>query len=105
MNQECCAEAGKMSGCIISTGGGVVTRERNKPHLRQNATVIYLFRQLNKLATKNRPLSKSGDLEAMAKIRVPLYNEWSDIKMVNRGIGATVSDILRILGIKRPKND
>lgn len=102
---ECCAEAGRLSGYVISTGGGVVTRERNKQHLRQNATVIYLFRPLNKLATKNRPLSKTGNLEAMAKVRVPLYNEWSDIKMVNRGIGATTGDLIRILGLKRPKNN
>lgn len=101
---ECCAEAGKMSGCVISTGGGVITRERNKPHLRQNATVIYLFRPLDKLATRNRPLSAAGNLEAMAKTRVPLYNEWSDIKMVNRGIAATTGDIMRMLGLKRQKN-
>lgn len=102
---ECCAEAGKMSGYIISTGGGVVTRERNKPFLRQNATVIYLFRPIDRLATKNRPLSTAGNLEAMAKVRVPLYNEWSDIKMVNRGIAATAGDIMRMLGIRRPKNN
>ncbi len=101
---ECAAEAGKKSGCIISTGGGIVTRERNKPHLRQNSTVVYLFRPTSKLATKNRPLSQSSDLEEMAKVRVPLYNEWSDIKMVNRGIGATANDLIRLLGIRRQNN-
>ena len=74
--------AGKMSGKIISTGGGgVVTREENYEPLRQNGRIVFIHRSLDKLATDDRPLSQN--LEEMYKIRLPLYRRFCDIEVSN----------------------
>lgn len=73
--------AGKMSEKIISTGGGVVTREENYDPLRQNGKIFFIHRSLGKLATEDRPLSKN--LEEMYKIRLPMYRDFCDIEVSN----------------------
>ena len=45
LETKCVAAAGAKSGCVISTGGGVVTRAENKDLLRQNGTVVYIRRE------------------------------------------------------------
>ena len=69
---------GSASGLVIATGGGCVTREENKPLLRQNGKLIWIRRPVSLLPTHGRPLSQSGDLEEMAKARMPLYAEFAD---------------------------
>jgi shikimate dehydrogenase len=73
--------AGKMSGKIISTGGGAVTREENYEPLRQNGRIVFIHRSLDKLATDDRPLSQN--LEEMYEIRLPLYRRFCDIEVSN----------------------
>lgn len=75
---EILAEAGKMSGVIISTGGGVVTRERNRDLLRQNGKIVFIKRPLEALATADRPLSKN--LKELYEVRLPLYCHFSDVE-------------------------
>ena len=41
---------GKLSGCVIATGGGVVTYEKNRDPLRQNGIIVFLERSLEKLS-------------------------------------------------------
>ena len=97
-----------MSGCIISTGGGVVTRRENKNSIRQNATVVFLFRNINTLATRGRPLSITNSPEALWEARSPIYNEWADIKVLNMGVNPTAKNLIRALGldyIKRENGD
>lgn len=72
------AAAGKMSGKIIATGGGAILKSENKTALRQNATVVFLHRDINTLATDGRPLSKSGKLNEMYEARLPHYKAVSD---------------------------
>jgi shikimate dehydrogenase len=49
----------KMSGVIISTGGGVVTRPENRRLLRQNSTVVFLDRKdISSLAKTGGPYPK-----------------------------------------------
>lgn len=69
----------KKSGCVIATGGGAVTRERNYDIIHQNATVVFIERDIKKLATNGRPLSQGGKekLFNMYKIRYPLYKKFS----------------------------
>ncbi len=69
---------GKLSGVVIATGGGCVTREENYPLLHQNGTIFYLRRDICDLPTDGRPLSKSGKLAEMFRIRNPLYEQFSD---------------------------
>lgn len=71
---EKCREICKKSGCVISTGGGVVTVGENLDILRQNGAVIFIDRPANELATDNRPLSKGGAaLGELYEKRLPMY--------------------------------
>ena len=67
------AELGKRSGLIIATGGGCVTREENYPLLHQNSVIFWLERDVDKLPTDGRPLSREGELRAMYEARRAAY--------------------------------
>lgn len=49
------ADISKRSGLVLSTGGGVVTRDENYPLLHQNSQIVMLNRKLDELAHKGRP--------------------------------------------------
>ena len=92
------AELGKRSGAVISTGGGCVTRAENYPLLHQNGTIIWLRRDLDKLAREGRPLSVNADLSAMYTVREPLYARFADFTVDNSGTPTeTVDAILEVL--------
>lgn len=76
-------EVCKQSGLIIATGGGCVTREENYRPIRQNATVVWIKRNIDQLPTDGRPLSKAGNLHAMYEVRRPLYSRFADIHINN----------------------
>jgi shikimate dehydrogenase len=79
------AEVGKQSGLVIATGGGCVTRDENYHSLHQNGTIFCLNRDLQILPTDGRPLSKTGKLEEMYRIRKPLYDRFADYQIDNNG--------------------
>jgi len=92
------SELGKKSGAVISTGGGCVTRPENYPLLHQNGTIIWLRRDLDKLAREGRPLSLGADLAAMYAVREPLYARFADFTVDNTGTPEeTVDAILEVL--------
>lgn len=92
------SELGKKSGAVISTGGGCVTRPENYPLLHQNGTIIWLRRDLDKLAREGRPLSLGADLSAMYAVREPLYASFADFTVDNTGTSEeTVDAILEVL--------
>ncbi|MBQ4066601.1 MAG: shikimate kinase [Clostridia bacterium] len=97
------AEVCKRSGCIISCGGGVVTRPENRRLIRQNSTVVFIARELDTLATKGRPLSETTSALSLWEARRPMYNSWSDIKMLNCGINQTALAIIRALHLNTKK--
>lgn len=76
---------GQRSGLVIATGGGCVTKEENYPLLHQNGTICWIKRDTTSLATNGRPLSQSGKLEDMYKIRKPMYERFADIQVTNDG--------------------
>ena len=76
---------GKLSGVVIATGGGCITREENYPLLHQNGTVYYLKRDISHLPTDGRPLSQAGKLAEMFRIRQPLYEKFADFAVDNNG--------------------
>ena len=89
------ADLGKQSGLVIATGGGCVTREENYNLLHQNGTVFWLTRELNKLPTQGRPLSR--DLGQMYARREPMYRRFADAAVSNDGtVEQTVREIRRI---------
>ena len=90
------AEAGKMSGRIIATGGGAILRSENKANLRQNAVVVFLNRDISTLAVDGRPLSKSNKLTDMYNTRLPHYKAVSDLSVeVDSDPVVTVERILK----------
>lgn len=97
---ECLAEASKRSGCVIATGGGVVTRPENLDLLRQNSTVVFIDRDLASLPTDGRPLSEKYGREALARARMPLYNAWCDLRVESVGVYPTAERILALLSLK-----
>ncbi len=91
-------ELGKQSGQIIATGGGCVTDRVNRDQLRQNGTVFWLQRSLDKLPTTGRPLSQTGDLRQMYRVREPMYQLFSHHTIDNDGdLEAAVDQIMDIL--------
>lgn len=97
LETEAVAESGKRSGIIITCGGGVVTQERNYPLLHQNGVIFELRRDLEKLSTRARPLSRDlGALRDMYEKRKPMYEAFRDVPVDNNGVfGAAAEYIWR----------
>ena len=81
MEQMILSNLGKMSGTIIATGGGAVTRAENYPSLHQNGIIVYIKRDVSTLSTEGRPLSKATSLEVLFEKRKPLYESFADIEV------------------------
>ncbi len=81
--KEIVEQAGKLSGRIIVTGGGVVTVEENYASLKQNGRIYEITRDISSLATNGRPLSENGDLTEMYKKRKPMYEAFGDVSVKN----------------------
>ncbi len=67
-----------LSGKVIATGGGVVKYDRNYNIICQNGKVIWIKRELQKLATDGRPISKATSLHKLYEERKGAYQSWSD---------------------------
>jgi len=78
-------EAGASTGCVISTGGGVVTRQENYAPLHQNGIIIHLTRDLEKLPKTGRPVSQSVELSELWRQREPMYRAFADVTISNDG--------------------
>lgn len=93
METEALREAGAQSGCILATGGGIVTQARNLPLLRQNSRVAWLQRELDLLPVTGRPISQGRGVEALYQERGPLYECWSEKSYFNEDIEQTARKI------------
>lgn len=78
LETEILRKYGKESGLVIATGGGCVTRKENYPLLHQNGKIIWLQRDIPKLPTAGRPLSKQCNLQEMYAQRQSLYQAFAD---------------------------
>jgi shikimate kinase len=87
-------------GVLVATGGGVVTRTRNRELLRQSGLVVYLrtsiAQQLRRLRRdRSRPLLQTDDrrerLERLAQQRNPLYEALADIEFLSQNRSADAS--------------
>ena len=87
----------KQSGLVIACGGGVVTRQRNLPLLRQNSVTVWLQRAVAELPTDGRPLSRQQDLQTMYEQRLPLYTAWAEHTVQNAGVEQTAQQIKKEL--------
>ena len=96
LEREETAKAGKLSGKIILTGGGVIMDARNYAPLHQNGRIYHLIRDLDILPTDGRPVSQSTDLHALWEKRAPFYARFRDAAIDNSGtVEATAAAIWR----------
>ena len=75
-------EFAKEKSLVIATGGGSILREENRDAMMQNSLIVYLDRELCKLATDGRPLS--GNMDKMQKLyetRYPIYVNLADVHL------------------------
>ena len=73
----------RLSGCIISTGGGCVTRQENYPLLHQNGHIFWIKRDLKLLAKKGRPISLKTPAEQIYADRKDKYEAFADVVIDN----------------------
>ncbi len=100
LETEAIRRAGAMTGAVIATGGGAVTRPENRDLLRQNGILFHLERPMAELPdNEDRPLSDTAEKwEALRKARAPLYEAWRDRRIDSTDPEAAAADILRIGG-------
>ena len=94
LESQIAREAGSRTGCVISTGGGAVTRPENRDPLRQNGVVVHLTRDLALLPRSGRPVSQSTDLEELWARRAPLYAAFADLTVPNSGAVEAAADTI-----------
>ena len=91
-------EVGCRTGCVISTGGGVVTRPENRDPLRQNGKILHLLRDLSLLPSAGRPISQQTPAEELWRQRKALYASFADAVIDNNGsLDNTLAQIERVL--------
>ena len=89
-------EVAKRSGCVISCGGGIVTRKENYRLLRQNSLIVWILRDLDSLDKNNRPLSQKYTAKELFEERKTQYEFFADIKIENTGtVSETTERIVR----------
>lgn len=94
LEREAVAQAGKQSGVVIATGGGVPLDARNVAALEQNGVLLFLDRPLEALsATPDRPLSSSESLlRSRFAERYPIYSAACDVRI---GVSGTPENTAR----------
>ena len=85
-------------GAVIATGGGIVTRPENLRLMKQNGIVVLLERNIDELATNDRPLS--ADVHKLWTEREPMYRSFADATYKVCGVESTVKAIMKGLGIE-----
>lgn len=76
------AETGALTGKVISTGGGIVTRKENYTPLAQNGILLFINRDPSLLPTEGRPLSvDAAAIMRLYEQRLPLYRSFSDLEI------------------------
>ncbi len=98
IEEEVIKEVSSKNNLIISTGGGIIKRDNNIFRLKVNGIIIFVDRPLSLLeVTSDRPLSNNrSDLEKLYTERYDLYNNASDIQIINDGdINIIIEKILK----------
>lgn len=79
MENSAITDTGKLSGKVIATGGGIVTREENFYPLSENSYIVWLKRDTSLLPSEGRPISLNNDIEELYRKRAPIYKKLCDI--------------------------
>ena len=79
------AELGKLSGTVMATGGGCITRSENYPLLHQNGIIVWIQRDISKLPSNGRPVSQANPIEKLYNERRDKYAAFADVTVDNNG--------------------
>lgn len=93
MEHEIIRQAAARRRCVISTGGGAMTFERNAKLLAQNALIIHIRRSFDGCyetvsARQNRPIAgrkSREELLALYESRLAAYEKYAAYTLVNDG--------------------
>ena len=96
LETEVIREVAKVSGRIISTGGGAILREENVRCLKQNGKLFFLNAELSRLeATDSRPLSDTREkLERLYGERMEIYRATADVTVPDLGTAQAEADYI-----------
>ena len=99
IEEECILEISKKQGLVIATGGGAVLRDNNVTALKGNGLVIFLDRDVDKLASDGRPLSSSKEaIQNLYNNRIELYKKAAKYIVDDNGtINEVVDTILDLI--------
>ncbi|GAB6168052.1 shikimate kinase [Clostridium carnis] len=84
-----CTNLSKKKGIVISSGGGVIKREKNIDLFKEESIIIFIDRPIEKIIsdvdTESRPLLKDGKekIYNLYKERYHLYNKYCHTKVLN----------------------
>ena len=95
---------GALSGAVIATGGGAVTRPENYPLLHQNGLLIWLRRDPASLDISAKPLFHRPDLAALYEERKDLYEAFADCVVDDPHAPYHILAALRTAGFLPPEN-
>lgn len=86
-----------LSGKIIATGGGAVTKNENYINMHRNGKIIFIERDIDSLELSGRPLSENFDaVKKLYNERYELYMKYADYTVDNNGkINECVKKILQ----------
>ncbi len=81
LESECIAEASRIGGRVIATGGGAILRKSNIASLRLNGRIYFIDRPLEALIpTSDRPLASNRiDIEKRYNERYSIYKATADV--------------------------
>lgn len=91
LESEAVEKVSKKTGCMISTGGGVVKFHKNMELLKKSGIIIFINRTvesiISDIETDGRPLLKDGKekLYKLYRERIDLYKKYSDYEVLNEG--------------------
>ena len=97
METETAKKLSKLSGVVISCGGGTVLRDENVNALRRNGVICFIDRPLEQLVpTEDRPLALSrADIEKRYNERIDRYTSTCDIRVSVEGEANSVAQKIR----------
>ena len=84
-------EVARGKGSVVACGAGAILHEENIKELRRKSTVVFLRREVERLATSGKRFGKDA-LMKLYKERIPLYLAVSDVIV---DVGETPKDTVR----------
>ena len=93
LEHDIAKKVSKMTSGVISTGGGMLTFDRNGEVLKKGGTIICLVRDFDRiyedlLSDTNRPLARDKskeELKQMYDMRISKYQKYADYTVENNG--------------------